>query len=82
MSYNYHKVNKGNQNLKQDTQSEPISQPFKGSEDTIKNLSTFPEGSGDKEDLLSQVAPGELTQPENQQQSQPAQTEEGSNESK
>ena len=47
-------------------------------EGAIKNLSTFPEGSGNKEDLLSQVAPEELTQ----QQNQPAQTNEGGDESK
>lgn len=58
------------------------SQPFKGNAEIIKNLSTLPENSGDKEDLLSQVAPEELNRPTNQQQNNPAQNEEGSNESK
>ena len=75
-------MNRDNQNPKPNTQPKPTTQPFKGSEEIIKNLTTLPDHSGEKEDLLSQVAPEELTQPNNQQQTQPAQIEEGSDESK
>ena len=75
-------MNRDNQNPKPNTQPKPTTQPFKGSEEIIKNLTTLPDHSGEKEDLLSQVAPEELTQPNNQQQYQPAQIEEGSDESK
>lgn len=71
-----------NQSSKSMTQPKTPSQPFKGSEEIIKNLSTLPEGTEDREDLLDQVVPEEITQPENPSQNQPAQNEEGSNESK
>lgn len=72
-----------NDDRKSSAHSKPAPQPFKGSEEIIKNLSTLPEGSGDRGELLSQVAPEELTQqPTSQPQSQPAQNEEGSHESK
>lgn len=66
-------------NQKTNTQPNPSPQPFRGSEEIIKNLNTLPEG-GDREDLLSQVAPEELaTQPGNQPQNQPAPNKGGSN---
>ncbi len=49
-------------------QKQAIEKPFKGSEGTIKNLSTLPDSEGDRESLLDQVV-------DTPQESQPAQEE-------
>ena len=50
----------GKNKPERDTKPQP-KQPFKGSEEIIRNLSTLPEGQGQREDLLSEVATPEDT---------------------
>lgn len=40
------------------------SQPFQGSDQIIKNLHSYPSGSGDSEDLLSVVTDSDTSAPE------------------